>query len=43
MVTFAAFEINGKRNSNWYDDDEKENQLQPLLYWSEARDFCLIT
>ena len=39
VVTFAAFEINGKRNLNWYDDDEKENQLQPLLYWSEARDF----
>lgn len=32
-------EINGKRNLNWYDDDEKENQLSELLYWGEARDF----
>ena len=23
VVTFAMFEINGKRNLNWYDDDEK--------------------
>lgn len=39
VVTFAMFEINGKRNLNWYDDDEKENQLSELLYWGEARDF----
>ena len=39
VVTFAMFEINGKRNLNCYDDDEKENQLSELLYWGEARDF----
>ncbi|MBU5479299.1 hypothetical protein KQI69_08790 [Eubacterium sp. MSJ-13] len=39
VVTFATFEINGKRNLNWYDDDEKENQLSALLYWREARGF----
>lgn len=39
VVTFAMFEINGKRNLDWYDDDEKENQLPDLLYWGEARDF----
>ena len=27
VVTFAMFEINGKRNLNWYDDDEKENHF----------------
>ena len=32
VVTFAMFEINGKRNLNWYDDDEKENQLSELLF-----------
>ena len=38
-LTFAMFQINGKRNLNWYDNDEKENQLPNLLYWREARGF----
>lgn len=36
-LTFAMFQINGKRNLNWF--DEKENQLPNLLYWREARGF----
>lgn len=27
VVTFAMFEINGKRNLNWYDDDRKRKSI----------------
>ncbi len=37
VKTFAMLSVNGKRNMNWYDDDEKEAGLSALLKWKEMK------
>ena len=37
VLTYAGLTINGRRNKEWYDSDEKE--LPSLLRWNEVKKF----
>lgn len=40
ITTFAKMEIQGRRNSEWFEQDETEAVLPDHLYWKEAKPFC---
>lgn len=40
ITTFAKMEIKGRRNREWFEQDEAEKELPDRLYWKEVKPFC---